>query len=173
MSAQFSPFTSVTPSPAGWASGNSEPAPQGDVDMAWGHFAPPTRSMSYGGEPLANNHPAQYSYMDPSRQFERRPSALSDAYTASMGGMVPGFEAGTSTNMNTAISFPDGAVPPTNYTIWDQSQPYPNYTYMKNQNAYDGGWSHENRGRDHTLQVANPNQQAINHAVPMNVYQTR
>ncbi|KAF4455391.1 hypothetical protein F53441_2180 [Fusarium austroafricanum] len=167
MSAQFSPFTSVTHSPSGWPPGTSEPVPQGDMDMAWGQFVP-TRSMSYGGEPLTSNHPSQYSLMAPGRQFERRPSALSDAYTTSMGSVVPGFDG---SNINTSVPFPTNAVSPTNYATWDQTQAYPGYTYVKNQDAYGDGWPHPNRGHDQQLQ-ANSGQQVMNNA-PMNVYQTQ
>ncbi|KAH7196838.1 uncharacterized protein B0J16DRAFT_7095 [Fusarium flagelliforme] len=170
MSQQFSPFTSVAQSPSGWPPGNSEPVPQANVDMGvWGQFAPPARSMSYGGEPLSSNHPSQYSMMAPGRQFERRPSALSDAYTTSMDGVVPGFDG---SNMNTPVSFPPGAVP-ANYTTWDQTNAYTDYTYMKGQEAYGDGWSHANRGQDHRLQIANSGQQVMNNAPPMNLYQTQ
>lgn len=168
MSAQFSPFTSVNHSPSGWPPVNSEPVPQGDMDMAWGQFAPPTRSMSYGGEPLSSGHPSQYPLMAPGRQFERRPSALSDAYTTSMSGMVPGFDG---SSMNTAVPFPPNAVPVTNYAAWNQTQAYPGYTYVKNQETYGDDWSHERRGQDQQLQ-GNSGQQVINNAT-MNAYQTQ
>ncbi|EXM11168.1 hypothetical protein NOF04DRAFT_1008202 [Fusarium oxysporum II5] len=168
MSAQFSPFTSVNHSPSGWPPVNSEPVPQGDMDMAWGQFAPPTRSMSYGGEPLSSGHPSQYSLMAPGRQFERRPSALSDAYTTSMSGMVPGFD---DSSMNTVVPFPPNAVPATNYAAWNQTQAYPGYTYVKNQETYGDDWSHERRGQDQQLQ-GDSGQQVINNAT-MNAYQTQ
>lgn len=168
MSAQFSPFTSVNHSPSGWPPVNSEPVPQGDVDMAWGQFAPPTRSMSYGGEPLSSNHPSQYSLMAPGRQFERRPSALSDAYATSMSGMVPGFD---SSGMNTTVPFPPNAVSATNYPAWSQTQAYPGYTYVKNPETYGDDWSHERKGQDQQLQ-GNSGQQVISNAA-MNTYQTQ
>ncbi|KAF5671796.1 hypothetical protein FHETE_4009 [Fusarium heterosporum] len=168
MSAQFSPFTSVAHSPPGWPPGSSEPVSQGDMEIAWGQFAPPTRSMSYGGEPLSGNHASQYSLMAQGRQFERRPSALSEAYTASVGGIVPGFDG---PNMNTAIPFTSGAMPPTNYTTWDQTQTYPGYTYMKNQDACGDGWSHIERGQDQRLQ-ADSGHQVMNNA-HMNAYQNQ
>ncbi|PCD18461.1 hypothetical protein FGRA07_07098 [Fusarium graminearum] len=170
MSAQFSPFTSVAQSPSGWPPGTSESIPQGNVDTAWGHFAPPTRSMSYGGEPLNNNHPSQYSLMAPDRQFERRPSALSDAYTTSMNGVIPGFDG---SNVSTPIHFPSGAVPPTNYAPWDQTNAYTDYTYMKGNEAYGHDWSQANRGQDQGLQLANDGQQVMNNAPPMNLYQSQ
>ncbi|KAF4337074.1 hypothetical protein FBEOM_9063 [Fusarium beomiforme] len=168
MSTQFSPFTSVNHSPSGWPPGNSEPVPQGEMDMPWCQFAPPTRSMSYGGEPLGSNHPSQYPLMAPGRQFERRPSALSDAYTTSMGGMVPGFDG---SNINTAVPFPPNAVPAASYATWDQTQTYPGYTYVKNHEAYGDDWSRANREQDQQMQE-NPSQQVINNAT-MNVYQTQ
>ncbi|EKJ75227.1 hypothetical protein FPSE_04618 [Fusarium pseudograminearum CS3096] len=170
MSTQFSPFTSVAQSPSGWPPGTSESIPQGNVDTAWGHFAPPTRSMSYGGEPLNNSHPSQYSLMAPGRQFERRPSALSDAYTTSMNGVVPGFDG---SNVSTPIPFPSGAVPPTNYTSWEQTNAYTDYTYMKGNEAYGHDWSQANRGQDQGLQLANDGQQVMNNAPPMNLYQSQ
>lgn len=170
MSAQFSPFTSVAQSPSGWPPGTSESIPQGNVDTAWGHFAPPTRSMSYGGEPLNNNHPSQYSLMAPGRQFERRPSALSDAYTTSMNGVIPEFDG---SNVSTPIHFPSGAVPPTNYAPWDQTNAYTDYTYMKGNGAYGHDWSQANRGQDQGLQLANDGQQVMNNAPPMNLYQSQ
>ncbi|KAJ4137601.1 hypothetical protein NW768_003189 [Fusarium equiseti] len=170
ISQQFSPFTSVAQSPSGWPPGNSEPVPQGNVDMGvWGQFAPPARSMSYGGEPLGGNHPSQYSMMAPGRQFERRPSALSDAYATSMDGVMPGYDG---SNMNTPVSFPPGAVP-ANYPTWDQTNAYTDYTYMKGQEAYGDGWSHANKGQDHRLQIVNNGQQVMNNAPPMNLYQTQ
>jgi hypothetical protein len=58
-----------------------------------------------------------------------------------MSGVVPGLEAGTtSSNMNPAVTLSAGAVPPANYTAWDQLQSYPVYTFTKNQDAYAGGW---------------------------------
>ncbi|KAL6919372.1 hypothetical protein FSST1_003398 [Fusarium sambucinum] len=170
MSTQFSPFTSVAQSPSGWPPGTSESIPQGNVDTAWGHFAPPTRSMSYGGEPLNNNHPSQYSLMAPGRQFERRSSALSDAYTTSMNGVVPGFDG---SNVNTPIPFPPAAVPPANYTTWDQTNAYTDYRYMKGHEAYGHDWSQANRGQDHGLQLPNDGQQVMNNAPPMNLYQSQ
>ncbi|KAG6980247.1 hypothetical protein FocnCong_v009853 [Fusarium oxysporum f. sp. conglutinans] len=120
MSTQFSPFASVPPSSVGWTSGSSKPPSHGDVDLAWGSYAHPVRSMLYGGEPLASHHPSQYPLMASSRQFERRQSALSDVYITSMSGVVPGFEAGTSSNMNPAVPLSAGAVTPANHTAWDQ-----------------------------------------------------
>jgi hypothetical protein len=170
MSTQFSPFTSVAHSPSGWPPGTSEPMPQGNVDTAWGHFAPPTRSMSYGGEPLNNNHPSQYSLMAPGRQFERRPSALSDAYTTSMDGVIPGFDG---SNISTPIPFPSGTVPPANYTTWNQTNAYTDYTYMKGHEAYGHDWPQANRGQDQGPQIANDGQQVMNNAPPMNLYQSQ
>jgi hypothetical protein len=106
--------------------------------------------------------------MTPGRQFERRPSALSDAYTTSMSGIVPGFDG---SNMNTAVPFPPNAVPATNYAAWNQTQAYPGYTYVKNQETYGDGWSHENSGQVQQLQ-GNSGQHVINNAT-MNVYQTQ
>jgi hypothetical protein len=86
-----------------------------------------------------------------------------------MDGVVPGFDG---SNMNTPVSFPPGAVP-ANYTTWDQTNAYTDYTYMKGQEAYGDGWSHANRGQDHRLQIANSGQQLMNNAPPMNLYQTQ
>ncbi|RGP59248.1 hypothetical protein FLONG3_11243 [Fusarium longipes] len=169
MSAQLSPFTSVTHSPSGWPPGNPESVPQGNIDTSWGQFASPARSMSYGGEPLNSNHPSQYSLIAPGRQFERRPSALSDAYTTPVDGVIPGFDG---SSMNTPVSFPSGALPPANYATWDQTNTYTDYTYMKGHEAYGHDWSHANKGQDHGLQVANNGQQIMNNAPPMNLYQT-
>ncbi|KAI8411064.1 hypothetical protein FOFC_07658, partial [Fusarium oxysporum] len=158
MSTQFSPFASVPPSSVGWTSGSSKPTSHGDVDLAWGPYAHPVRSMLYGGEPLASYHPSQYPLMASSRQFERRPSALSDVYITSMSGVIPGFEACTSSNMNPAVPLSAGAVTPANHPAWDQSQPLPGYTFTKNQDAYAGGWPSGRNGRVHPLQVAGPSQ---------------
>jgi hypothetical protein len=158
MSTQFSPFASVPPSSVGWTAGSSKPTSHGDVDLAWGRYAHPVRSMSYGGEDLASHNPSQYPLMACRRQFERRPSALSDVCITSMSGVVPGFEAGTSSNMNPAVPLSAGAVPPANHTAWDQSQPRPGYTFTKNQDAYAGGWPSGRNGRGHALRVAGPSQ---------------
>ncbi|KAI8412209.1 hypothetical protein FOFC_08839 [Fusarium oxysporum] len=158
MSMQFSPFASVPPLSVGWTSGSSKPTSHGDVDLAWGPYAHPLRSMLYGGEPLASHRPSQYPLMASSRQFERRPSALSDVYITSMSGVVPGFEAGTSSNMNPAVPLSAGLVTSANHTAWDQSQPRPGYTFIKNQDAYAGGWPSGRNGRGHPLQVAGPSQ---------------
>ncbi|KAI8417054.1 hypothetical protein FOFC_03367 [Fusarium oxysporum] len=158
MSTQFSPFASVPPLSVGWTSGSSKPTSHGDVDLAWGPYAHPLRSMLYGGEPLASHRPSQYPLMASSRQFERRPSALSDVYITSMSGVVPGFEAGTSSNMNPAVPLSAGLVTSANHTAWDQSQPRPGYTFIKNQDAYAGGWPSGRNGRGHPLQVAGPSQ---------------
>jgi hypothetical protein len=168
MSAQFSPFTSVAQSPSAWPPGTSEPVPQGDIEMAWGQFSTPTRSMSYGGESFTGNNPSQYSLMAQGRQFERRPSALSDAYTASATGIIPGFDG---SNVNATVPFPPGAMPPANYTTWDQTQAYPGYTYMKNEDAYGDGWSQIERGQAQRSQ-ASSGQQVMNNG-HMNVYQTQ
>ncbi|QKD56793.2 uncharacterized protein FOBCDRAFT_241520 [Fusarium oxysporum Fo47] len=158
MSTQFSPFASVPLSSVGWTSGSSKPTSHGDVDLAWGPYAHPVRSMLYGGEPLASYHPSQYPLMASSRQFERRPSALSDVYITSMSGVIPGFEACTSSNMNPTVPLSAGAVTPANHPAWDQSQPLPGYTFTKNQDAYAGGWPSGRNGRVHPLQVAGPSQ---------------
>jgi hypothetical protein len=96
--------------------------------------------------------------MASSRQFERRPFALSDVYITSMSGVVAGFEAGTSSNINPAVPLSAGAVPPADYTASDQSQPRPDYTFTKDQDAYAGGWPSGRNGRGHPLQVAGPSQ---------------
>lgn len=72
-------------------------------------------------------------------QFEWGPSALPDIYNKSMSGVIPGFEASTSSSINPAIPLSAGAVPPGNYTAWDQSPPHPGYTFTENQDAYAGG----------------------------------
>ncbi|KAM5355913.1 hypothetical protein ACJ41O_002559 [Fusarium nematophilum] len=144
LSTQFAPpFTPVTSSSAGWTSGGSETATSDD--MAWGQYAPPVRSMSYGGEPLADHHQHQYPSMSHNRQFERRASALSDVYTSSIGGMVPGFEPGTSASMDPAGPLSTGTIPPANFGSWDQPQPQPGYTYSKNPSVYSG-WSYGGGG---------------------------
>jgi hypothetical protein len=68
-----------------------------------------------------------------------------------MSGVVPGFEAGTSSNMNPAVPLPAGAAPPANHTAWDQSQPCPGYTFTQNQDAYAGDWPSGSNGRPRPL----------------------
>jgi hypothetical protein len=87
-----------------------------------------------------------------------------------MDGLIPGFDG---SNMNTPVSFPPGAVPPANYTPWDQTNAYTDYAYMKGHEAYGHDWSHTNSGQDHGLQLANNGQQIMNNAPPMNLYQTQ
>ncbi|KAL9572143.1 hypothetical protein ACKAV7_003721 [Fusarium commune] len=149
MSTQFLPFASVVPSSAGWASGSSKPISHGDVDLSWIHYGSPVRSIPYEGESMASHNLSQYPPMASSLQVEARPSALSDVYFTSMSGKVPGFEAGTSSNMNPVVSLSAGAVPPAKYTAWDQSQPRPVYTFTKNQGAYADGWPSGGNGPGH------------------------
>lgn len=169
MSAQFSPF-SVSPASAGWASGSSEPPSR--EDMAWAHYAPPVRSMSYGGEPMPGHHTPQYHLMAPSRQYERRSSTLSDVYTPAMDGMVPGFEAGTTTSMDTAVPLSAGAVPPTGFETWEQSQTQANYTFPRSSEAY-GAWMYGERGRGAQLQAVDASHQLTNNGVTAGIYQNR
>jgi hypothetical protein len=169
MSAQFSPF-SVSPASAGWASGSSEPPSR--EDMAWAHYAPPVRSMSYGGEPMPGHHTPQYHLMAPSRQYERRSSTLSDVYTPAMDGMVPGFEAGTTTSMDTAVPLSAGAVPPTGFETWDQSQTQANYTFPRSSEAY-GAWMYGERGRGPHLQAVDASHQLTDNGATAGIYQNR
>lgn len=169
MSAQFSPF-SVSPASAGWASGGSEPPSR--EDMAWAHYAPPVRSMSYGGEPMPGHHTPQYHLMAPNRQYERRSSTLSDVYTPAMDGMVPGFEAGTTTSMETAVPLSAGAVPPTGFETWDQSQTQANYTFPRTSEAY-GAWMYGERGRGHQVQAVDVSHQLTDNGATAGIYQNR
>jgi hypothetical protein len=140
MSTQL-PFASVPPSSAGCAAGSSKPTSHGDVDLAWVHYRSRVRSVPYEGELIASHNPSQYPLTASSLQVEARPSTLSDVCITCTSGVVPGFEAGTTSfNMNLVVPLSAGAVPPANYTAWDQSQPHPVYTFTKNQDAYAGGW---------------------------------
>ncbi|RSL49245.1 hypothetical protein CEP54_012527 [Fusarium duplospermum] len=169
MSTQFSPF-SVSPASAGWASGSSEPPSR--EDMAWAQYAPPVRSMSYGGEPMPGQHTPQYHLMAPSRQYERRSSTLSDVYTPAMDGMVPGFEAGTSTSMDTTVPLSAGAVPPTGFETWEQPHTQANYTFPRSSEAY-GAWMYGERGRGPQLQAVDPSQQLADNGTTAGIYQNR
>jgi hypothetical protein len=120
MSTQFLPFASVPPSSAGWAAGSSKPTSHGDVDLTWFHYRSPVQSIPYEGELRASRNPFQYPLMASSPQVEARPSTLSDVCITCMSGVVPGFEAGTtSSNMNLVVPLSARAVPPANYTAWD------------------------------------------------------
>ncbi|KAG7408926.1 hypothetical protein Forpi1262_v017891 [Fusarium oxysporum f. sp. raphani] len=173
MGTQFIPFASVPPSPAGWAVGSSKPTSHGDVDLAWFHYGSPVRPIPYEGEPIDSHTPSQYPPMASSRQFERRPFALSDVYITSMTGVVAGFEASTSSNTNPAVPLSAEAVHPANHTAWDQSQPRPGYTCTKDQDAYAGGWPSGRNGRWHPLQVAGPSQQFSNNGAALHLHYTR
>ncbi|KAF5013421.1 hypothetical protein FDECE_565 [Fusarium decemcellulare] len=162
MSAQFSPFTPMPPSSAGWTSGGSEPASH--EDMAWAQYGPPVRSMSYGGEPLAGHRPSQYSLVPPGPQYERRASTLSDVYTTSMGDMVPGFDVDAGSSMGTPVPLSAGVVPSSRFTGWNQSQQHPTYTYPRNTEAY-GGWE-----QGHPLQAADPSQQLGDNGSSATIY---
>ncbi|KAH7258048.1 hypothetical protein BKA59DRAFT_390991 [Fusarium tricinctum] len=139
VSSQFSSFASVPLSSVIWTSGSLKSISHRDVDLAWGSCVPLVRSITCGGEPLVIYNPSQHPLMTYKWQFEWGPSALPDIYNTSMSGVIPGFEASTSSSINPAIPLSAGAVPPGNYTAWDQSPPHPRYTFIENQDPYAGG----------------------------------
>ncbi|KAH7163131.1 hypothetical protein B0J13DRAFT_30465 [Dactylonectria estremocensis] len=114
MTAQFSPFGPSTPS-ATWAPGDSDPDSRGD--MPWGHYPPPGRSMSYGGEP-----PIQYPPGPQGRQFDRRASMFPDVYTPSMAMPMSGMETSGGLGMDPLGQLPAGAAPTQAFGAWNQAQ---------------------------------------------------
>lgn len=116
----------------------------------------------------------QYHLMAPGRQYERRSSTLSDVYTPAMDGILPTFEAGTTTSMDTPVSLSAGAVPPAGFETWGQSQTQTqaSYTFPRNSEAY-GAWMYGERGRGPQLQAVDPSQHLADNGTTAGIYQSR
>ncbi|KAI5466013.1 hypothetical protein BGZ63DRAFT_420538 [Mariannaea sp. PMI_226] len=124
--ARFSPF-GPTPASASWTPGSSETGSR--EDSSWASYPPPSRSMSYGGEPLAV---PQAQFPSGHQQLDRRASALSDVYTSSMGVPVSGIEASVTSCVESTGPLSAGVVPPSPFGEWSeapQAPSIPTYTY--------------------------------------------
>ena len=122
-SSQFSSYSHGPPSSTTWTSAGSES--ESRDDLAWGNYPPPVRSMSYGGEPLTGHHPAHYPPIPHGRQFDRRSSTLSDAYTPSLAVAVPNMDVGHTSSIEQLVPLSAGEIPPPNFEGWHhQHQPH-------------------------------------------------
>ncbi|CAM1506854.1 Fc.00g064950.m01.CDS01 [Cosmosporella sp. VM-42] len=168
LGSQFSPYSHPPLSSATWTSASSESGSRDD--STWGNYPPPVRSMSYGGEPLASNHPTQYPSLPHSRQFDRRSSALSDVYPPPLSVTVPGMDVGHTSGIDHLVPLSAGAVPPPTFEGWhNQHQQHSQLPYSKSGDVF-GDWGLGGDGDGQHLDTSEPGPH--NEPNP-NIYYTR